>query len=443
VLLVASALLATVPFVACSKQAEVTGSASGPSTSASSGAGQTGGAGGAGGAASTSTSGSTSGSTTNSSSGGGSTPNGNPDGSCSTGIPAEGQPVDTSKPTTVVGTGTAASCTFATLQAAVKAGGVITFDCGSAPVTIPVTATLVPPTSNAYANQPSLHIVIDGGDKVTLDGGNAVQILSWVHTGSWQKNLDTLTLQHLRFVNGKTTPTQKIPACPPSGGISNTACSTGYDDGEGGAILMQDGSLRVIDCDFEGNEAALLGPDTGGGAIYITGTGTPSYIVQSTFQGNKASNGGAIGLLWAGAIIVNSLFDGNAAVGTGANNNDATQCTCMNNGQNEIGSGGNGGAVYKDGGDGATLSICGTQIRDSAANEFGSAVFLTADGSHAKLVLQDSELKANTSPVTVWNWCPGVSTDNPHVAGSTDCSPSPVNTSFCDANGKCTTTCSS
>jgi hypothetical protein len=370
-------------------------------------------------------------------------PNGNPDGSCGTGIPAEGQPVDTSKPTTVVGTGTAASCTFAALQAAVKKGGVVTFDCGAAPVTIQVTAPLTPPTTNAYANQTPIQIVIDGGGNITLDGGNAVQILSWIHAGSFQKNDDTLTLQHLRFVNAKTTPTQAIPACPPSGSISNADCSTGFDDGEGGAIDMRDGSLRVIDCYFSNNQAALLGPDTGGGAIYMLGAKNPSYIVASTFEGNKASNAGAIGMLWAGAFIINSLFDGNSAVGTGANNNDPSKCTCMNNGQNQTGSGGNGGAIYKDGGDGAALTICGTQIRNSSANEFGSAVFLTADGSNAKLVLQDSLLKANTSPVTVWNWCPGVSTDNPHMSGSTTCSPSPANTKFCDAKNTCSTTCSS
>ena len=38
---------------------------------------------------------------------------------------------------------------------------------------------------------------------------------------------------------------------------------------------MQDGNLRVIDSIFENNQAAMLGPDTGGGAIYLFGTGTP------------------------------------------------------------------------------------------------------------------------------------------------------------------------
>ena len=115
----------------------------------------------------------------------------------------------------------------------------------------------------------------------------------------------------------------------------------------------------------------------------------------------------------------------------------------MNNGQNEIGSGGNGGAIYKDGADGVNLTICGTQIRNNSANEFGAAVFLTADGSTAELILDDSLLTNNTSPISYWNWCPGVSTDNPHTAGSTTCSPSPVNTTFCNGQGVCTTTCSS
>jgi len=324
----------------------------------------------------------------------------------------------------------------------VSHGGVITFDCGPGVVTIPVTASLAPPTSNAYANDPAVDTVIDGGGKIILDGGHAVRIITWVHDGSWRKNTDTLTLQHIRLVNGKTTPLQPIPACPASGSISNTMCSHGFDDGEGGALLVRDGNVRIIDCSFDGNQAAPLGPDTGGGAIYITATSNPMYVASSTFTNNSAANAGAIGMLWAGAVIFNSLFDGNSAVGMGANNNDPTQCTCMNNGQNEIGSGGNGGALYKDGGDGVALTICGSQIRNNSANEFGAAVFLTADGSNAQLVIDDSLLKNNTSPVTVWNWCHGVSTDNPHMSGSATSSPEPISSSFCDASG-CTMGCSS
>lgn len=369
---------------------------------------------------------------------------GNQDGSCtSISLPSEAQAVDSSHPTTVVGTGTPASCTFAALASAVSQGGIITFNCGLGLVTIPVTATLTPPTSNAYAKAPPINTVIDGGNKITLDGGNAVRIISWIHAGSWRVNNDTLTLQHIRLINGKTTPTEMIPSCAPDGGISNAQCSQGFDDGQGGALYMQDGLLRVVDVTFANNQAALLGPDTGGGALYLYGTAKPSYIVQSTFQSNTASNAGGIGMLWAGAFIINSLFDGNTAVGTGANNSDPSQCTCINNGQNEVGSGGNGGAIYKDGADGVDLTICGTQIRNNSASEFGAAVFLTADGSTAKLIIDDSVLKNNASPIGYWQWCDGVSTDNPHQSGSTTCSPPPINSNFCDTSGNCTTSCGS
>jgi len=362
---------------------------------------------------------------------------GNPDGTCThLALPAEAQAVDTRDPTTVVGNGTAASCTFAALASAVEGGGTITFNCGEAPVTIPVTSPLLPPTSNAYANESPIQIVIDGGNKVTLDGGKSNRVFFWNHDGSWLNNQDTLTLQHLRIIHGKASPTEAIPACPAAGDISNTACSQGYNDGEGGALYMRDGALRVIDCIFEDNEAAPLGPDTGGGALYITATAEPVYIVQSSFLGNKASNAGAVGMLWAGGFVFNSLFDGNSAVGSGANNNDPSQCTCINNGQNEVGSGGNGGALYKDGGDGFDVTVCGTQLRNNSANEFGAAAFFTADGSDAKLVIVDSLMKNNASPISYWNWCVGVSTD---TASS---SPQPVSSSFCDTSGDCDSTCS-
>jgi hypothetical protein len=356
---------------------------------------------------------------------------GNPSGSCTTlTLPAAAQPVDTSHPTTVVGTGTLSSCTFQALSAAVKGGGIITFNCGPSPVTISVTSTLKPPISTGGT---AAHIVIDGGSKITLDGGGSVQIISWVHS-TWRTSQDTLTLQHIQLSNGKATGTKKIPACTTQ---PNAQCSTGYTDGQGGAVYMADGSLRVIDSIFTGNQAAMLGPDTGGGALYLVGSGTPSYVAHSTFQNNTASNAGAIGMLWVGASIYNSLFEGNRAVGNGANNVDSTQCSCDDGNGDQTGSGGNGGAIYKDGGDGVHLTLCGDLVENNSANEFGAGAFLTADGSAATLIIDDSILKDNPSPITYWNWCMGVSTD---TASS---SPQPIKSSLCDTCGKCQTSCSS
>ena len=347
---------------------------------------------------------------------------GNPSGSCTTlTLPAEAQPVDTSQPTTVVGTGTPASCTFQALSSAVSGGGIVTFNCGPAPATISVTSTLNPPISTGKT---PVHIVIDGGSKITLDGGGAVRIIAWAHA-TWRTSQDTLTLQHIQLSNGKATGTKMIPACNTK---PNAQCSTGYTDGQGGAVYMQDGSLRVIDSVFTSNQAAMLGPDTGGGALYLFGSGTPSYVAHSTFQNNTASNAGAIGMLWVGASIYDSLFDGNRAVGTGANSVDSTQCSCDDGNGDQVGSGGNGGAIYKDGGDGVNLTLCG---------DLGAGAFLTADGSAAKIIIDDSVFKDNHSPIPYWNWCMGVSTD------TTSSSPQPINSNLCDACGKCQTTCSS
>ena len=69
-----------------------------------------------------------------------------------------------------VGDGSAASCTEAALRAALAAHDVITFNCGAAPATIAVRAPVELPTDR--------DTVIDGGNRITLDGGGTTRILS-------------------------------------------------------------------------------------------------------------------------------------------------------------------------------------------------------------------------------------------------------------------------
>ena len=306
---------------------------------------------------------------------------GNPNGSCSAGVPAKGQPADTSSPTAVVGTGTAASCTFSALQAAATAGGVITFNCGGGAVTIPITATLNLPINK--------NTVIDGGNKITLDGGGAVRILSF-NSANWMATDFGVTLQHIRLANGKATPTEAIPSAP-------APCSQGWNDGEGGALYMRDGFLTVIDSVFTNNQAAPLGPDTGGGAIYVAGSKGGVWIVGSTFTDNAGSNAGAVGGLFAELNIYNSLFTGNRAIGHDANNNDPSKCAAINNDQNEIGSGGNGGAIYSDG-NSVNVTLCGDAILDNAAgdNAFGGGLFFTSNNMMGALTITDTTMTGNT-----------------------------------------------
>jgi hypothetical protein len=313
-------------------------------------------------------------------------PNGNPDGHCLAGVPAAGRPVDVSHPTSVIGTGTAESCTFAAVAAAVKAGGVITFDCGAAPITISVTSTLAPPLDR--------DTTIDGGGKVTLDGGGTVQILSF-DSPNFQALETRLTVQHLAFVHGKVAGSEPIPTAP-------APCSQGFNAGEGGAIYMRDGNLTVIDCLFVDNTAAPLGPDVGGGAIRMLGSKHGVLVVGSTFRGNSASNGAAIGCLFSELDVYDSLVESNMATGHDANNDDATKCNVINNGQHEIGSGGNGGALYSDGNsttaNPVNIVLCGDKIVDNHAgvNAFGGGVFFTSNNFGGTLSIVDSTITGNT-----------------------------------------------
>jgi len=303
---------------------------------------------------------------------------------CRAALPTGAALVDTSTATTatVIGTGSADSCKFSDLSAAVAKGGIIKFNCGSVPYTILITATLNLPTNK--------DTVIDGGDTITFDGQSKTQILRFEHA-DFMVNNSRVTLQRLKVINGKATPTAQIPTAP-------APCSQGWDDGEGGALFMRDGNLTVINCTFSNNQAAELGPDTGGGAIYINASKSGALIVNSVFTNNSASNAGAVGGLFAELDIYNSRFDHNTATGNGANSDDASQCDVINNGQYEVGSGGNGGAIYQDGGDSTNIVLCGVEVTNNAAGTgaFGGGVFMTSNDWSGTLTIRDSTITGNT-----------------------------------------------
>jgi hypothetical protein len=283
------------------------------------------------------------------------------------------QAADVSKPTTVVGTGTAASCTEALLSAALTKGGVVTFSCGSSAATITVTKTIELPTN--------LDTVIDGGGLVTIDGGGSVRILDW-NSANYRANTHKLTIQHITFAHGKATGTMAIAPAP-------LPCSSGYYDGAGGALQMRDGVLNVIDATFVGNQAEPLGPDVGGGAIYLNGA-LNGVVVGSNFLDNSGSNSGAIGSLNSDLDVYNTLFEGNSALGFGANGDDATKCSVVDkNNQNQTGSGGNGGAIAMDGGSDVTHTFCGDVFRSNTSGKgaLGGALFRTPDGAMQTTVI--------------------------------------------------------
>jgi hypothetical protein len=330
------------------------GSAAVGGSGATAGAGPNAGRGGAGGAGVTG--GAARGGTGGTAGSGGSASPGRPPQLCTSPLNA----ADTSKPTMVIGTGTAASCTEASLRAAVMQGGVITFNCGPAETTIKITQTLVAPSSK--------DTTIDGNDKIVLDGGGTTQTLK-ANSSNFRANDHVLRVQRLVMRGGREM----------GSGFKardgDKTCAWGYKSGGGGAINVRDVVVQIWGVTFIDNHGPELGPDVAGGAIYAVGAKTLT-VANSVFSGNSASNGGAIGLLHTSAQLYNVLFENNKATGLLANFAGATGCPTFNH-EEQGGAGGLGGAFYADGQDPGD-TFCGVQMSGNTSGDLGGAVFRSA-----------------------------------------------------------------
>ena len=284
--------------------------------------------------------------------------------------PIDSRGVDTSHPDRVVGSGAPAGCTSAAVVAAVAAGGVITFDCGPAPVTIAMTQTAK--IVNAHPRT-----VLDGGGKVTLSGGGQRRILyqntcdqKQGYTTSHCQDQETpeLVVQNLTFANGNST-----------GDLT--------EGGGGGAIFVRGGRFSVIGSRFVGNRCDPTGPDLGGAALRVLSQyhGQPVRIVGSTFTGGVCSNGGALSSIGVSWDIADSTFTGNKAIGSGAN--PARSGTP---------GGGSGGAIYLDGNT-FTLRVAGSRITGNSAAEGGGAVFFVSNDRTGTATVTGSTISGNPS----------------------------------------------
>lgn len=290
-------------------------------------------------------------------------------------VPPEALAVDTSNPDHVIGNGTPASCTSAEVVAKIALGGIVTFDCGPDPITI-----VLAETAKIYNNTGPV-IVIDGGDKVTLDGGGVRRILYmntcdpalvWTTNHCQDQDHPRLTLQNLTFRNGNS--------------IGQT-----FDGGGGGAVFSRGGRIKIVHSRFENNRCESTGPDVGGAALRALSQsqGLPVFVVDSTFggapgAGNTCSNGGALSSIGVSWSVINSEISHNSVTGWGANPpRPGTP------------GGGSGGAIYNDGNT-FHLSVCGARIHDNVAPEGGGAIFFVSNNLTGTLTVDRS---------FVWN-CP-------------------------------------
>jgi hypothetical protein len=319
---------------------------------------------------------------------------GNPAGKAA--VPAEAGEEDTSQPSRVIGTGTAASCTSDAVVDAVAAGGTITFNCGPTPVTIAMTRTA------KIKNAASAEVVLDGGGKVTLSGGGKRRIL-YMNTCDRLQGFTTshcqdqdhprLTVQNLVFADGNSTGEKA-------------------EGGGGGAIFVRGGRFKVVNTRFTGNRCDKTGPDLGGAALRVLSQfhNRPVYVVRSTFTDGSCSNGGALSSIGVSWVVLNSVLRDNRAIGRGANP-----------ARGGTPGGGSGGAIYTDG-NLFTVTLGGTVIENNHAEEGGGAVFFVSNDRTGTMRIEKSALRANRSDGFETPGFPGIfflGAASPAVTGST------------------------
>ncbi|MBL7495613.1 hypothetical protein I6A84_19990 [Frankia sp. CNm7] len=319
---------------------------------------------------------------------------GNPTGTAA--VPAEAAAVDTSHPTRVIGDGRPASCTSDAVVAAVAAGGVITFDCGPAPVTITLTTTA------KVVNAANPRVVLDGAGLVTLSGGGRHRILymntcdqaqGWTTSHCDDQDHPSLTVQNLTFTGGDSTGDHAA-------------------GGGGGAIFVRGGQLKIVNSLFTDNRCDPTGPDLGGAAVRVLDQfqDRPVYVVSSTFVGGSCSNGGALSSIGVSWTVLNSVFRDNEAIGYGANPARA-----------DAPGGGSGGAIYTDG-NLFRVRIAGSVVEDNRAAEGGGAVFFVSNDRSGTLTIEGSTLRNNPSEGFETRGYPGIfflGSGSPSVSGST------------------------
>ena len=308
--------------------------------------------------------------------------------------------------------------------------GTITFNCGAK--TIPITSFIAVPNGS--------NVTIDGANNIVLDGANlaaffqvstnarlALRHLSLTR-GAFAgahplENFGTLVLEDVRVTNTNTgaqggavwnvnvlqvsnssfidnvaaTQAQSargvaIDHESGSATVSNTAFTNNQlsgNIGTGGAISINGGTFTVANSTFEGNRA----PD--GGALFV-GSSTQVTVTQSTFRGNNARYGGAIETSGELQVDFSTFSDNHATDGEGGgiwilgSDTDVTYSTFDSNTAALLG-----GAISCNN---SFLSVIHSTLSNNSAGTTGSARHGGGIYSTCTVNLTNSTLSGNKAP---------------------------------------------
>lgn len=248
----------------------------------------------------------------------------------------------------VVGDGTPASCDGNALEAALGAGGTVTFNCGPAPLTIAANTMVI-----------QNDVILDGANLITLSGEGSRQLFI-VNAGF------SLTLHNITLDSGNWTGNGGAIANYGKLTLQSSTISNSRAEGAGtlgGAIYNEGGSVALKESQLLSNSAGQYG----GG---IASTGGSLRVINSTIQENFAPTGG--GGLWnanADVTIEESHITENSASTEGAGNF--------------------GGALYNVG----QMIVRRSTIDYNSATDGGG---IYSQGAHSSLLVEDSTIKDNS-----------------------------------------------
>ncbi len=326
-------------------------------------------------------------------------------GSADVAPPAAAAPAEAAAPAQIAADQVVSDCAndvdlrAAILDAQANAGGTITFDCGTEPVTITLDGTVLPTITGP--------IVVDGGGRVTLDAagdsriflvnpGGALTLRNLTLTGGFadgdggavfSANSSALTVENSLFTGNETTLNGSGGALVAYGPLNITNSEFASNKGaNGGAVYPRHGAVvSIAGSSFHDNSVHENGPDQLGGAILIW-DGPEVTITSSTFENNRARLGGAIYVVLPSSTLTvsgSTLRNNRATLYGGALYNEGAATlsnSLLHANSTETAQGDatpdSGGAIYSTG----TLALSNVTLHGNSSS-YGSALYNAAGAS--------------------------------------------------------------
>lgn len=316
--------------------------------------------------------------------------------------------------TALAGNAVVSNCTESGFNAALgnvlgSGGGTITFSCGGA-------ATIMFSAHLGASRQISQNVVIDGANLITLDGSGSNNFFQVFSGKSF--TLKNITLQHGALDTG-------VHALESFGDLVLNKATVVSNNSKGSAVLINAGTLTVVSSTFSSNTIFnVAGNDSGGAAIRIAAAANVEIfdstfsgndatggnggaialadgtlkITRTTFSANKALDGGAVQLGGGSALIEHSTFSGNQAGYGGALEDDGAQFDIRTTTFSSNTSNNDGGAIWLlFGSASGTSSVDQSQFTGNKATNTGGAAINCYSGANNALNVLNSSFSGNIS----------------------------------------------